>query len=89
MDPELFGARLKLARVGRGWTQTELAERSMLSAANTICLYEQGRVLPVLDTAAMLAKALGVSLDWLTGIDNYFVDKFKLEGIDDVGIKGL
>ena len=63
-----FGERLRQARLEREMTQQELAEVSGI-AYNSIKKYEQGRHEPGLFCATCLAIALGVSLDWLAGIE--------------------
>ena len=64
-----FTARLKQARLDRGLTQQELADSA---GVHRIALTEYENLNkerePKLITAVMLAKRLGVSLDWLTGI---------------------
>ena len=64
---KIFAHRLKMAREIKGWSQKELAKRSKCSQ-NAVSNYERGVQLPSLENAADLAVALGVSLDWLTGL---------------------
>ena len=66
----IFAKRLREARESRGWKQSDLSEASGISAA-TISAYEsydekKGKR-PSLNNAICLAKALGVSLDWICG----------------------
>ena len=63
-----FGERLKQARLEREVGQKELAETACISI-NTLRAYEQGKHEPSLFCATCLARALGVSLDWLAGIE--------------------
>ncbi len=63
-----FGQRLKEQRTKKGLNQKELSSICGVST-QTISGYEKGGKLPTIDNAARLAKALGVSLDWLAGID--------------------
>ena len=63
-----FGERLKQARLERGISQKDLAEAAGI-AINSLRTYEQGRHEPGLFCATCLAIALGVSLDWLAGIE--------------------
>jgi transcriptional regulator with XRE-family HTH domain len=64
-----FGKRLKLARIDRGLTQTELRaqmERHGISIGETyISELERTDKAPSLPVAAAMAKVLGVSLDYL------------------------
>lgn len=62
----MFGKMLKATRRRKGITQQELADLCMLSVRQII-RYEQGEQEPLVSTALMLAKALGVSLDYLCG----------------------
>jgi len=69
----LFSKRLKEAREAKGLKQRELAERIGVSY-QTVSSYEKadasGKVKsPTLDNATAIAKELGVSLDWLCGIE--------------------
>jgi putative transcriptional regulator len=56
--------RLKLARVERGLTQAELAERAGITR-QTVGLIESGRYNPTLRLCLQLAKATGKTLDEL------------------------
>ena len=66
-----FAIRLKQARDEKRLTQKELADMVDI-AQTTIGAYEklEGAKIPSLEIAAKLAKALGVSLDWLAGLSN-------------------
>lgn len=59
--------RLKELRQGKGWTQAELAKRCGCQHS-AIGHWEAGRREPSLSNAAILAKALGVTMDALVGI---------------------
>ena len=70
---QLFGRRLKSARVMRGLSQDELVE--LLGGGltkMTISKYEQGRVMPSMPNYIALAGALGLGMD-------YFTRPFKVE----------
>lgn len=56
-----FGERLKVQRVMRGWTQSELAKRADVSVA-CVSLTEKSRRKPMLSTAFRFARALGISI---------------------------
>lgn len=64
MNYELFGKRLKEERQRQFLSQTNLAKLADMRQPN-IRNYERGNVLPNLDSAIRLAKALGVTLDSL------------------------
>lgn len=75
----LFAKRLKKAREQRGMKQKELAEKIDVTP-QTISAYEKADVEgkgknPTLENAISAAKVLGVSLDWLCGIDLAHDDK--------------
>jgi transcriptional regulator with XRE-family HTH domain len=57
-----FGKRLQALRAEAGLSQSQLAARAGLSI-DSFRNWEQDRVLPRIDTATRLARALGVSLD--------------------------
>lgn len=67
---KIFAERLKEARLAAGLTRPELAEKSGVSK-NTIFQVEHAMHIPNLYTIVALTDALGVSLDWLVGRDNY------------------
>lgn len=62
----IIADRLRMARVGRGLSQEELAKKSGLHP-NTILYYEGDRNIPGAKNLVALADALEVSLDWLCG----------------------
>ncbi|AEI71141.1 hypothetical protein [EBPR siphovirus 5] len=65
-----IGNRLAELRAERGLTLQDVADRTGLSKTHVWEL-EAGRTRnPSIDTAVRLARALGVSLDYLTGIDS-------------------
>jgi transcriptional regulator with XRE-family HTH domain len=57
MEKLSFGEQLALLRKRRGFTQTELANRSGI-LREMICTYESGKVTPRIDTIKKMAKAL-------------------------------
>jgi transcriptional regulator with XRE-family HTH domain len=63
-----MGARLKRVREGAGMSQSQLAAAAGVPIG-TLRNWEQDRRVPLLDTAARVAKALRVSLDELAGGD--------------------
>lgn len=66
--PSIFGQRVKIARDKRRFSQAELAERARVTP-NLVSRLESGEVQwPNANSARRLARALGVTLDWLTGL---------------------
>jgi transcriptional regulator with XRE-family HTH domain len=61
---ESMGERLQRLRQAAGLSQPQLAEAAGVPVG-TLRNWEQGRRVPLLDTAACVAGALGVSLDEL------------------------
>lgn len=69
----LFAKRLKETREQRGMKQKELAEKINVTP-QTVSAYEKADIEgkgknPTLENAISAAKVLGVSLDWLCGLD--------------------
>ena len=72
MEEITIANRVKLARVERGLTQQELAERIGVTR-QTIGLIESGRYNPTLKLCLMLAQITGKGLDelfWIKGENN-------------------
>lgn len=74
MALERFGERLKQARSARGLSQADLAAalhgmRSGEVTQSAVSYWESGKNLPTLDAFVALTAALGVSADWLLGLD--------------------
>ena len=61
-----FGKRIRRARLENGMTQTQLASEARVGA-NYVPRLERGELVPSVDAAFRIAKALGVSLDDLCG----------------------
>jgi transcriptional regulator with XRE-family HTH domain len=57
---------MKYAREERGISQAMLSIKSGIPQ-RSVSVYERDKTVPTLLAAAKLAKALGVSLDWLAG----------------------
>lgn len=70
-DKEMFSCKLRIARIKRKLKQSELAQAIGVSAA-TISSYEKVITpkVPSLDNAYKISRCLGISLDWLCGIDD-------------------
>ena len=79
-----FAQRLKAARLKSGISQKHLAERVGIRSA-TLSAYENAdaekRITPSLENAVALAKTLGVSLDYLCGIDSSEIEKSAVDEI--------
>ena len=71
-DPlvETIGQRLRAARKMRGWTQCEVAKQTQHIRQAMISMYEAGKVIPSLYTAAYLARGYRVSVDYLLGLSD-------------------
>lgn len=54
--------KLKEARIKKGLSQTELAERAGITV-QTLCLIERGKYNPSLKVCSALCRALGRTLD--------------------------
>jgi transcriptional regulator with XRE-family HTH domain len=61
-----FPERLKTAREKKGFTQSQLAERTGLQPS-AVSHFEAGRRSPSFDNLKKLADALGVAIDYLLG----------------------
>ena len=69
-----FADRLKQARSARGLSQADLASalhgmRAGEVTQSAVSYWESGKNLPTLDAFVALTQALGVSADWLLGLD--------------------
>lgn len=69
MDKELLANRLKAAREKKNITIKELAEKCGVSVS-AMNRYLSMVGTPTLDVAVTMAQTLGVSLDWLCGLNN-------------------
>lgn len=87
-NPTIFAKRLKEAREAKGIKQKDLAERIGVSY-QTISAYEKsdaaGKVKnPTLENAVSIAKELGVSLDWLYGLEEQKSPSEKYKTLGDI-----
>lgn len=62
------GVRIRIARAARGWSQRELAQRTGFDAT-AVSHWERGERLPSIESLRELSRALGVTADWLLGLD--------------------
>lgn len=60
----MLGARIAALRRDAGWNQAELARRLQISPS-AVGMYEQGRREPSADMLLTIARAFGVSVDYL------------------------
>ncbi|MCC7014110.1 MAG: helix-turn-helix transcriptional regulator [Planctomycetes bacterium] len=65
----LWGSRVASCRAAKGWNQTELAFHANMSAAE-ISRFENGAREPRVSGLVRLARALGVSADYLLGLSD-------------------
>jgi transcriptional regulator with XRE-family HTH domain len=63
-----FGRRIQRERLARGWTQVQLAAKAGLNQ-KVISNYESGKSEPGLGSFMALARAFGMSLDALAGLN--------------------
>ena len=63
-----IGHRVRRERAKRGWSVRELARRAAVSPGAVSKLEGGSRVSPSLELGKRLAKALGVTLDYLAGM---------------------
>ena len=75
-----FAERLRDRRTELGLTQRGLAEVAGVSSS-AVSSYEKYDKIPPLDIAAKIAKALGVTLEWLSGDDS---PVFQVKTVGDV-----
>lgn len=68
MDLKIFSERLTETRQAAKLNYKELSKKSGVTST-AISYYEKGTKAPTLESAAKIAVALGVSLDWLCGIE--------------------
>ena len=74
-----FTRKLNALLESRGWSQAQLALRSKLSRGYIGLLLSGERESPSLDIAARIARAFGVSLDWLADMPAHEVDQMPAD----------
>lgn len=84
-DERTFGQRLRQARVKAGMSQSDLEEISGIPKAR-LSRYENGHVVPSIQTLERLAKALGVSEASLLGDDRALMEEF-FDVLTDRGVR--
>jgi transcriptional regulator with XRE-family HTH domain len=78
-----FGEKIASLRKKKGYSQSELAEHVGIISI-TIGRYERDEIKPAVDTAAKIAEALDVSLDYLTGSSDALLEKSLVKKITDI-----
>ena len=69
MDLSVFAERLKQTRQKKDLNYKQLSESSGVTST-ALSHYEKGDKMPNMESAAKIAAALGVSIDWLCGNEN-------------------
>jgi transcriptional regulator with XRE-family HTH domain len=78
-----FGKRLTEVRKTKKFSQDELAKKIDVHGA-VIGRYERDEVKPSIETAAAIAQALDVSLDYLVGNSDLLLEKNVIKRIQDI-----
>ena len=80
----MLGERILTLRKKRGWSQRRRAEQ-VGTSDQVIGRYERGVLTPSVETAAKIAEALEVSLDYLVGSSEQMqLDKQMLERLEQL-----
>jgi len=69
MSKNTLKERISNARKAKKWTQKDLADALKVNVKN-VSRWELGSSAPSFEAAALLADVLGVSLDFLGGLEN-------------------
>lgn len=75
-----FGLKLKELRISHGLSQQELAQK-LNCHKNVISNYELGKRIPNGDTLADIARVVGVSVDYLLGLEK--PEMLPISGLND------
>ncbi len=78
-----FAQRLAQVRKSKGISQEELAEQ-LGTKGPAIGRYERGAAKPTIEVAAKIARFLGVSLDYLTGLSDQLIDQDMIKQINEL-----
>ena len=78
-----FGSRIVYARKKQKVSQSELALRVGLHP-NVLGRYERGEAIPSIEVAARIAKALDISLDYLSELTDTELDTVILTRINEI-----
>lgn len=66
----VLGGRLRIARMRKGWSQTEVCKKLNIATSN-LSGYERGQREPDIKRLAALADLYDVTTDWLVGRNEY------------------
>ena len=80
MTVRVMGEKIKRLRESRNWAQSELARRAGITKG-AISTYELDTRTPSADAVYALAKAFGVSADYLLGIETRRT--IEIDGLSD------
>jgi len=83
MKSTTFGKRLTEVRKAKKLSQDEIAKKIDVHGA-VIGRYERDEVKPSIETAAAIAEALEVSLDYLVGNTDLLLEKNVVKHIQDI-----
>lgn len=78
-----FGERIVSARKKQNLSQSDLALKAGMHP-NVLGRYERGNTVPSVEIAAKIAKALDVSLDYLSEMTDVELDRVVLNRIKDM-----
>ena len=78
-----FGERLMTVRKRKDYSQAQVGKQIGISG-DAYGRYERGEVRPTIEMAVKIAKALDVSLDYLTGATDLELDSSMLKRIQSV-----
>jgi transcriptional regulator with XRE-family HTH domain len=78
-----FGEKIASQRKKKGFSQDDLAKQVGIISI-TIGRYERDEITPAVDTAAKIAEALEVSLDYLAGNADAVLEKALVKKINDI-----
>lgn len=79
-----LGERIKHMRRQLGYSQQQLADLACISQMQ-ISRYEQDAAMPTSEVIVNMARALGVSTDWLLGVS----DAIGLDGLSELEKQAL
>ncbi|QRY59771.1 helix-turn-helix domain-containing protein [Sphingobacterium siyangense] len=79
-----IGSKISTLRKQKGWSQGDLAQK-IDASREIIGKYERNEDLPSIEMVAKMAKAFGVTVDFLIGeVENASYDKETVERINDI-----
>lgn len=79
-----IGSKISILRKDKSWSQGELAQK-IEASREIIGKYERNENLPSIEMVAKMAKAFGVTVDYLIGEgENASFDKETVERLNDI-----